>query len=169
LGGSQGALAINERIHALQNDILSASFNLIVLTGQAYFNAAFSGQQPTFRDPKTGAVCLYLPYCEDMGALYNRSDMVISRAGATTIAELVHFQKKAILIPYPHATDQHQHANATAFLKSGNGILLPQSQWQTDSILDHIQTLHARPLISTPSSSDPAYQILRLMTTLTPK
>jgi UDP-N-acetylglucosamine--N-acetylmuramyl-(pentapeptide) pyrophosphoryl-undecaprenol N-acetylglucosamine transferase len=169
LGGSQGAWAINERIHALQNDILAASFNLIVLTGETYFNATFSGQQPTFRDPNTGAVCLFLPYCEDMRALYNRSDLVISRAGATTIAELVHFQKKAILIPYPHATDQHQHANAAAFLKSGNGVLLSQSQWQTDTILDHIKALHGRAFSPTPSSSDPAYEILRLITSLNSK
>src|SRR6185312_422325 len=54
------------------------------------------------------------------------SDLVVSRAGAGTLAELVRCETPAILIPYPHAADDHQRANAAFFERQGGGLALGQ-------------------------------------------
>ena len=141
MGGSQGAKGINDFIMRYRDDILSRSYNLIHLTGASFFKAHFEGKQPTFRQPKTNAVALVLPYCDDMKALYEQADIVISRAGATTIAELLSFQKKAILIPYPYAKDNHQLYNARAFESASTGMVIDENTLSQDVLWTAISTL----------------------------
>ena len=54
-----------------------------------------------------------------MGTAYNRADIVVSRAGATTIFELAALGKPSVLIPYPYATNQHQEINARSLVQAG--------------------------------------------------
>src|SRR5205823_14280341 len=57
-----------------------------------------------------------------------RAQLVICRAGASTVAELAAIGRPALLVPYPHATDDHQTANARAFADAGAGWVIPQSE-----------------------------------------
>ncbi len=57
-----------------------------------------------------------------------RAQLVICRSGASTVAELAAAGRPAILVPYPHATDDHQAANARAFADTGAGWVIPQSE-----------------------------------------
>jgi len=59
------------------------------------------------------------PFFRDMTAVYGQADLVISRAGATTLAELAILGKPAILVPYPHAADNHQQENARYYVEGG--------------------------------------------------
>ena len=61
-----------------------------------------------------------LPYFENMAYLYHLADKVVCRAGASSISELLHYQKDAFLIPYPYAGN-HQEDNAKAFVRLGMG------------------------------------------------
>lgn len=63
----------------------------------------------------------------DMPERLSRAHLVLCRAGASTIAELAASGRPALLVPYPHATDDHQTANARAFAASGGGCMLPQA------------------------------------------
>jgi UDP-N-acetylglucosamine--N-acetylmuramyl-(pentapeptide) pyrophosphoryl-undecaprenol N-acetylglucosamine transferase len=65
-----------------------------------------------------------LPYCHDMASAYAAADIVISRAGASTVAELLVSKRRALLIPYPHATNNHQVFNAKILEKSGLGKMM---------------------------------------------
>jgi UDP-N-acetylglucosamine--N-acetylmuramyl-(pentapeptide) pyrophosphoryl-undecaprenol N-acetylglucosamine transferase len=65
-----------------------------------------------------------VPFISDMGAAYRAADLVVCRAGATTIAEVTACGKACIFIPFPHATDDHQRRNAEALLKKGAGFVL---------------------------------------------
>ena len=67
-----------------------------------------------------------VPYLVNMGLYYRWADAVISRAGGTTIAELLYFNVPSLLIPFPYAVDNHQFYNAKAFLKTGQGDLVQQ-------------------------------------------
>jgi UDP-N-acetylglucosamine--N-acetylmuramyl-(pentapeptide) pyrophosphoryl-undecaprenol N-acetylglucosamine transferase len=67
-----------------------------------------------------------LPFYQNMAGLLNRADLVISRSGAGTLAELASTQTPSILIPYPYAADDHQAYNAVAFAKAGAAILIRQ-------------------------------------------
>ena len=65
-----------------------------------------------------------LPFIEDMASAYAAADLVISRAGATTVAELTALGKPALLIPYPFAANDHQRKNAEALVKAGGCRML---------------------------------------------
>jgi UDP-N-acetylglucosamine--N-acetylmuramyl-(pentapeptide) pyrophosphoryl-undecaprenol N-acetylglucosamine transferase len=76
------------------------------------------------------------PFIEDMVAAYREADLVICRAGATTVAELTAAGRPALLVPYPFAADDHQAANANALVRGGGGWLRRQENlsvaWLTD-------------------------------------
>jgi UDP-N-acetylglucosamine--N-acetylmuramyl-(pentapeptide) pyrophosphoryl-undecaprenol N-acetylglucosamine transferase len=65
-----------------------------------------------------------LPFIQDMASAYAAADLVVSRAGATTIAELTALGKPAILIPYPFATNDHQRGNAEELVRVGGARLI---------------------------------------------
>ena len=65
-------------------------------------------------------------YISNMESAMNNADLVIARAGATTIAELTYLGKPAVLIPFPHATENHQAANARQLERAGGCRVLEQ-------------------------------------------
>ncbi|NQX89889.1 MAG: undecaprenyldiphospho-muramoylpentapeptide beta-N-acetylglucosaminyltransferase [Halioglobus sp.] len=75
------------------------------------------------------------PFIDDMATAYSWADLVLCRCGALTIAELCVVGRPAILVPLPHAIDDHQTANARALTDQGGATLLPQSQLDEDSVL----------------------------------
>jgi UDP-N-acetylglucosamine--N-acetylmuramyl-(pentapeptide) pyrophosphoryl-undecaprenol N-acetylglucosamine transferase len=74
-----------------------------------------------------------------------RAHLVICRAGASTLAELAAVGRPAVLIPYPHATDDHQAANARAFAEAGAGWVIPQADLRPDTFALHLESLFADP------------------------
>ena len=69
-----------------------------------------------------------LPFIDDMAARYAQADLVICRAGALTVAELAAAGVASVLVPFPHAVDDHQTGNARFLSEAGAAILLPQSE-----------------------------------------
>ncbi len=76
-----------------------------------------------------------------MDAAYAWADLVICRAGALTISELAMAGLGAILVPYPHAVDDHQTANADFLVRAGAAKLLPQAQMSADSLFEILSEL----------------------------
>jgi UDP-N-acetylglucosamine--N-acetylmuramyl-(pentapeptide) pyrophosphoryl-undecaprenol N-acetylglucosamine transferase len=127
LGGSLGATAINSVVPALLAELAVTQRPLVrhqcgdknlSATLEAY-RAAGIGVADTVQ---------VQPYIEDMAAAYAWADLVLCRAGASTIAELAVAGLPAILVPYPWAVDDHQRANARILADAGAGWLLPQSE-----------------------------------------
>ena len=69
-----------------------------------------------------------LPFIDDMAGAYASADLVICRAGALTIAELAAAGVASVLVPFPHAVDDHQTGNARFLANAGAAILLPQRE-----------------------------------------
>jgi len=120
LGGSQGALRINE-VFAQAWQVLEADQNLQVIwsTGEQHFEKI----KDKFNGLKRVKV---FPFILEIGAAYMASDLVISRAGATTISELNACGRAAILIPYPHATNNHQRRNAAHQVEAQTALLIEE-------------------------------------------
>ena len=76
-----------------------------------------------------------------MGAAFSMADIIICRAGATTIAEITAIGIPAILIPYPHAADNHQYWNAMELASNGGGYLLQQIDLTPEKIIELITDL----------------------------
>jgi UDP-N-acetylglucosamine--N-acetylmuramyl-(pentapeptide) pyrophosphoryl-undecaprenol N-acetylglucosamine transferase len=80
-------------------------------------------------------------FFDDLPMRLFRAHLVICRAGASTVAELAAVGRPAILIPYPHASDDHQTANARAFAEAGGGWLVPQASLSPDMLSRRVESL----------------------------
>jgi len=155
LGGSQGAAKINACIldDATLNSMPS---NWILLTGKRFAEINKLPDIHHYQVGQRSIICM--TYCEAMDQLYTAADVVVSRAGATTIAEILAFQKPAILIPYPYAKDNHQEANARSVCQTDgyrwclesdlNGQFLADTIPQLIGITPNTQQENARDVIS---------------------
>lgn len=118
-GGSQGAQAIN----ALLAGALKAGAQAPAAgNGAQVLHLAGRGKAEETRNAYRsagGVDVVVLDYLDDMSAAYAAADLVVCRSGAGTLAELAALRKPAILIPYPHATADHQDANARVFEQAG--------------------------------------------------
>jgi UDP-N-acetylglucosamine--N-acetylmuramyl-(pentapeptide) pyrophosphoryl-undecaprenol N-acetylglucosamine transferase len=124
LGGSQGAHAINK----LMVDVLTsgdeafAGLQVIHQTGRNDEEMVSKAYQDSGIEAKVA------PFFTDMGSVYDQADLVVSRAGATTLAEIAVLGKPAILIPYPFAADDHQQKNGAWYVDSGAAVLLSEKE-----------------------------------------
>lgn len=122
LGGSLGAAPLNQscpQIFASCRDE-GVSFQVIHQTGS-------KGLEPTqqlYQD--LGLVAEVVPFIDDMATAYDWADLLICRAGASTVAELMAVAIPAIFVPLPHAIDDHQTANAAAMTRQGAAWLVAQ-------------------------------------------
>ncbi len=124
VGGSQGAMAINKAICEAMGYLHTEKKypEIIHQTGKADYDR-------TNEDYKNRRIKVELePFFQDMNTAYKRADLVVSRAGATTIFELAALGKPSILIPYPHAANQHQEINARSLVKTGGAEMVLQSE-----------------------------------------
>jgi len=122
LGGSRGALALNETVPAaLALMPESIRPQVVHQTGEKTLSAAQAAYQ------QAGVAASVVPFIDDMVSAYAQADLVISRAGALTVSELMAAARPALLVPYPHAVDDHQTANAEALVKLGGGEVIAQS------------------------------------------
>lgn len=123
-GGSQGAHSINEWAADHEEAILKAGYHLYCLTGPANEN-----DHTKEINLPLGYVAksVFEKFSDKMHLLYAASDLVIARAGAGTINELVAFERPCILIPYPFAADDHQRANASYVERNGGCVILEQT------------------------------------------
>ncbi len=84
-------------------------------------------------------------FIDDMATAYADADLLLCRAGASTLAEVTAIGLAAVLVPYPYATDDHQTANAQALAKVGAAVLLPQQQLTPNSLCTVLADLLAEP------------------------
>jgi UDP-N-acetylglucosamine--N-acetylmuramyl-(pentapeptide) pyrophosphoryl-undecaprenol N-acetylglucosamine transferase len=127
IGGSQGARAINDALlAALQSHALPRNWQVLALTGVAEYAKVFTAVQTT----EGGAAAPFVarPYLDEMGDAYAVADLVLARAGASTLGELAALGKPAVLVPYPFATEAHQRANAARFEAAGAALLMTDQQ-----------------------------------------
>jgi UDP-N-acetylglucosamine--N-acetylmuramyl-(pentapeptide) pyrophosphoryl-undecaprenol N-acetylglucosamine transferase len=129
-GGSQGARAINSAvIEALPS--LSAMKGQVTITHQT--GEADHGRVVAAYE-QAGLVAQVVPFLYDMPVVLRTADLVVSRAGAMTIAELTVCGKPAILIPLPTAIYNHQLRNAEVMARAGGAVLLPQAELSGEAL-----------------------------------
>ncbi len=138
IGGSQGALALNRTVPAALATMVPEARPIVRhQAGSATLEAA----QDAYAE--AGVLAEVTPFIEDMAEALGWADLVVCRAGALTVAELIHAGVGAIFVPYPAAVDDHQTANARALVDAGAALLLPQSALTAASLADAIAALGA--------------------------
>ncbi len=128
LGGSQGASSLNTWVENSLDRFAAAGVSVLCVTGpdkgsgRVEERTAPDGSKVVFR---------FLPFCDRMADALSAADLVVSRAGAGSIAEFTACALPAILIPYPYAADKHQDENARFFELQGGGFVVPQERLET--------------------------------------
>ena len=129
IGGSLGAAALNEIIPQGMARLTAEELPQIVhQAGEKHLDAL----KANYAAAGVPAHCV--AFIDDMAGAYEWADLVICRAGALTVAELAAAGVASILVPYPHAVDDHQTGNARFLVNVGGAFLLPQTDMTPDSI-----------------------------------
>ena len=134
IGGSQGARAVNQALMNALPYIKDKGRFIFIHQSRAEdeteVRAAYAHQ---------GIACVVRPFFNDMAKLYQHADMVICRAGATTVAEITAMGKPAIFIPYPYAADNHQVLNARTLADADAAEMILQDDLRPEILAEKIE------------------------------
>lgn len=137
-GGSSGARSINRMMVDALNHLtdLKDKIQFLHQTG----DKDFENIRDAYR--KAGVKGTVAPFIYQMAEAYAIGDVVVSRAGATTLAEITALGKPAVLIPYPHAAGRHQEFNAVKLREMGAAYMILEDEMKGETLAASIRTLY---------------------------
>lgn len=151
LGGSQGAGVFSRVVPTAIGSLpikMQRSVSVVQQVGEGDIPALKKFYQEHAID------AILAPFFYDVYTHMQNADLIISRAGASSVAEITHFEKPAILVPFPRAADDHQTANAEEIVSFGGGWLLPENGSLEKKMTELIKNLlHERKALSLASSN----------------
>ncbi len=136
MGGSQGAKQLNTLMTEAASSI-NPAWQILHLTGHA--------DAERVSQLKANDSYHVVPFCDDMAAAYACCDVSICRSGASSLTELAYVGMPSLLIPYPYAADDHQTANARAFVDGGAAELIQERDLDAAKIANFLDKLLAEP------------------------
>jgi len=176
-GGSQGARSINQALVAAHGSWGDRRIQFLHAAGGAGYSAAARDWEQARAAHPDGPPVKLVEFIDDMAAAYAAADVVVCRAGATSMAELTVLGLPSVLIPYPYATADHQRANAAALARAGGAAVIDEEELSGQRL---VATL--APLLDDPSAyaamalsarafgrPDAAAAVARLVLELTPE
>ena len=142
-GGSLGAKHVNERVAALKRELLAVpGLHVVHSTGADGYDATVAALDLTDEEAARWQV---RPYIDDMGDTLAAADLVLSRAGASSVAEIAALAVPAVLVPYPFATADHQTTNARFLVDAGAAVMFPDADIDADGFRDELLDLLGSP------------------------
>ncbi|HEY5994441.1 MAG TPA: undecaprenyldiphospho-muramoylpentapeptide beta-N-acetylglucosaminyltransferase [Gallionellaceae bacterium] len=134
VGGSLGAKVINERIpKALALIPQEVRPHVLHQSGKQHYEATRAAYQ------QAGVEAMVAPFVDNMAFYYEQADLVVCRAGALTVSELAAAGLASMLVPFPHAVDDHQTVNAHFLSDRGAAVLLPQKELTPERLAELLQ------------------------------
>jgi UDP-N-acetylglucosamine--N-acetylmuramyl-(pentapeptide) pyrophosphoryl-undecaprenol N-acetylglucosamine transferase len=143
-GGSQGAHVLNLRVAEAMEILapqLGPRLKLLHQTGVKDRDEIAARYEKVSRDH--GLEAQAVAFIDDMPRAYAEADLLVCRAGATTIAELTVCKKPAILVPFPFAADDHQTVNAHSMVEAGAALLMPERDLTGQKLADALREIEA--------------------------
>ena len=131
IGGSQGSRVLSEIVPAALAQMPSYLKTRLVVVHQC---RAIDQDKVATAFEMGGVNASVSPFIEDMAAALGAAHLVISRAGASTVAELAAAGRPALLVPFPHATDDHQTANARALVDAGGAWMMHEKDFKVPKL-----------------------------------
>ena len=129
-GGSRGAPAINEAVVEMMPKVEQAGWSLLFVTGQIHYDTIAS---------RVGSVPERIqlrPFVYDLPNILKASQLVISRSGASTLAELTTLGLPSVLIPSTYVTENHQEVNASSLVETGASLLIREQELTGDRLFE---------------------------------
>ena len=139
-GGSRGARHLNTALVATRDRLLALPrLRVVHMAGRAEIATVSAALEAAGGDGD--GRWMLVDYIDDMGSALAAADLVVARAGATSIAEITALGRPSVLVPYPFATDDHQTKNAVALSASKAAIVIPDSELETSRLGDTLVEL----------------------------
>ncbi len=133
-GGSLGARSVNEAVVALKQRLLAVpGLHVIHATGSELFDET---RGTLSLSPEEEGRWHLSAYVDDMGDVLAASDLALCRSGASSVAELAAAHVPAVLVPYPHATENHQRTNAMWLVRAGAAEIVDDAALGTDAFAE---------------------------------
>jgi UDP-N-acetylglucosamine--N-acetylmuramyl-(pentapeptide) pyrophosphoryl-undecaprenol N-acetylglucosamine transferase len=166
-GGSRGARPINEAVIKSLSEFSEKPYQILYITGEVHFEDV-KKEVELVGNPKNVVI---KPFIHNMPEVLAGIDLVVSRAGATTLAEITSLGIPSILIPSPYVTNNHQEKNARSLSDHGAAVLLLEKDLNNKSLVQHIDRIllnenHLREMkmkskkIGVPDSASRLYQLM---------
>ena len=141
-GGSQGAKSLNDLIPDLMEWHIKSDMKINHIHAYGKFGRDTVPDELQKRGIADAPGTRVTEYIHDMDVCLAAADLVISRAGASTLSELEAVGRASILIPYPNAAENHQYHNAMVLGKAGAAIVIEQKDLTLDALKGHVQSLY---------------------------
>ncbi len=160
--GSLGSMTINNELQKIISKFKDKDYEVLIITGNNYYK--------DFKDKETSNVKI-VPFLNNMLNVLKVCDLIVTRAGASTIAEVTAIGLPSILVPSPYVANNHQFYNAMELVNNKASILLEEKDFNANNLLEKIdyvlnnkkvyEEMHQRSLkLGNPSSNDKIYQLI---------
>lgn len=135
MGGSQGAHGINQAVLEAVPSLPSGSLQIIHLAGPEDSDTMRAAYEKARVPAWVG------PFHHRMEEAYSAADFTVARSGAASLTEISHFGLPGILIPYPHAAEDHQTLNARIFERAGAAVLLTEPDARAGKLAETLRSM----------------------------
>ncbi|MGY3724573.1 UDP-N-acetylglucosamine-N-acetylmuramylpentapeptide N-acetylglucosamine transferase [Granulicatella balaenopterae] len=141
-GGSRGAEKINQTIVDIYQDFADKPYQVVAVTGAGHYDKI--NKLITEQEKLLPQVHLF-PYIKDMPNLFQFSDVVVCRSGATTLTELTALGLPSVLIPSPYVTNNHQQRNAESLVNGDAALMVLEKDLTKESLMTAINEVMDHP------------------------
>lgn len=131
--GSLGSTTMTEKIKELIPSFNNKDYQVLIITGKNYYDQ--------YKDIPTSDNVKVVPFMGNLINLMKDSDLIVSRAGASTIAEITAIGLPAILVPSPYVTNNHQYKNAKELEDKGACVIVTEDEFSNKTIIQEIENL----------------------------
>ena len=128
--GSLGSRTVNDKIMSFINKFENKNYSVIFVTGTNYYEKV--------KDIKVPSNVKILPFIYEMPSVMKITDLMVTRAGASTMSEITALEVPAIFIPSPFVTNNHQYKNAMDLVNNKAGIILEEKDLTDESLINLI-------------------------------
>lgn len=131
--GSLGATTVNDIIVESFDKLAKEDYEVLFITGKKDYENVSKNKIPA-------SIHVY-PYIDGLAGVLKNTDLIVTRAGASTISEIIALRVPSILIPSPYVPDDHQTKNAMALVKENAAIILPEKELTTETLVNNINKI----------------------------
>ena len=128
--GSLGSRTINDKIFSFIDKFRSKNYSVIIVTGNSYYERV--------KDKRVPSNVKVLPFIYEMPSVMKITDLMVTRAGASTMSEITALEVPSIFIPSPYVTNNHQYKNAMDLVDNNAGLILEEKDLTDTSLINLI-------------------------------
>ena len=140
-GGSRGARKINDSVLENSKELLTKKYQILFVTGESHYEAIADRWASITGEVINQGNVKIVPYIKNMPEVFASVSLVVSRSGATTLAELTSLGVPSILIPSPNVTEDHQTKNAQSLEIAGAAVLINESELNDTYLMETLDEL----------------------------